>query len=263
MADNPTHFTPLPDDVIPKKESFFTAKNKVALIILGLLVMVALILGVLFYLNNSSVKPAPQESMTPSIPASQPSPLPEEGSDEVSVFSDDVTTQELSCGDWPKYEARLKQIGAKCELGCCPPGPINGCGAPGGPDPDGTIHCKPKGNPCSDGTCWECRFDTGLQSLRYRNGQWVSCSEAPTPTPTIAPIATCPNPNQCIPLNECETPPPAANPAGKCANNLYCCKPKPGVTVTVTPSPTPVACVKPKLDIEVQCLLCDGEAITQ
>ncbi|MBP9815676.1 hypothetical protein KBD09_00355 [Candidatus Woesebacteria bacterium] len=260
MADNPTHFTPLPDDVIPKRESSFTAKNKVALIILGLLVMVALILGVLFYLNNSSVKPAPQESMTPSTPVSQPSPLPEEGSDEVSTFSDDASIQLLSCNDGAKYKARLDQIGMVCTAGCCPwesgyDG--KGCKAPA----DG--ECKPKGNPCSDGTCWECRSESKFQLLRYRDGQWVSCSEAPTPTPTIAPIATCPNPNQCIPLNECETPPPAANPAGKCANNLYCCKPKPGVTVTVTPSPTPVACVKPKLDIEVQCLLCDGEAITQ
>jgi hypothetical protein len=40
------------------------------------------------------------------------------------------------------------------------------------------------------------------------------------------------------------------------------------ITVTMTPpvpspSPTPAACVKPTLNIEVQCLQCSGEASTQ
>ncbi len=258
MADDPIHFTPLPNDVIPKKEGSSTAKNKVAFIILGLLVLVAIILGVLYYLNNSSAQPAPADtSMTPSSSVSQPSPLPSDSSDEVSTFSDDVTTQEF-CRDWSKYEARLTQIGMTCAPGCCDDDPNTQCRAPG------DDQCKPKGNPCSDGTCWECRFRTeGLRMIRYVDGQWISCSEAPSPTPTIAPINVCANPNQCLPLNDCAIPPVAANPGGKCANNLYCCKPKPGVTVTVTPSPTPAACVKPKLDIEVQCLQCDGEATTQ
>jgi len=256
MSDNPAHFTPLPDDVIPIKESSFGAKNKVTLIVLGLLVMVALILGVLYYLNNSSVQPGPKDAiMTPSTPVTQPSPLPGDASDEVNIFSDDASTQELSCGDWPKYEARLKQIGMTCRAGCCPPGAISGCSAPAEGE------CKPKGNPCSDGTCWECRFRSGLQLLRYRDGQWVSCTTPPTPTPTIPPIAICSNPNQCLPLNDCETPPSTTNPNAQCANKLYCCKPKTKIAPTL--SPTPPACVKPKLDIEVECLQCDGEATTQ
>ncbi|KXK10439.1 MAG: hypothetical protein UZ22_OP11002000742 [Microgenomates bacterium OLB23] len=178
----------------------------------------------------------------------------------MNIFSDDVSTQELSCLDWEKYKARLDQIGMVCTQGCCPwTGSIGkGCSAPA----DG--ECKPKGNPCSDGTCWECRFPReGLRMIRYQGNQWVSCSSEPTIAPSQPPKEVCAPPNQCIPMDQCETPPSAIDPGNQCAAGLYCCKPKVKVSLTPTPEPTKPACVLPRVAVEVQCLQCEGEASTQ
>lgn len=256
MADDALHYTPLPEDTI-------AAKSKLPIIVIGVLIVLAVILGIFYYLNVASV---PTKKPTQS-PTAEPT---ETFSDEVNIFAD-MEEQSLSCLDWAKYKARLDQIGQVCTPGCCPwvtdddPDSL-GCRAPA----DG--ECKPKGNPCSDGTCWECRFENdnkgfeGFLLLRYQGSQWVSCSEAPTPTPTIASQPICTSPQQCLPLNECETPPSTTTPIGQCpAANQYCCMPKAKVTprVTTEPSPTMAACIKPTLNVEVECLQCDGEAITQ
>lgn len=250
MDDDSLHYTPLPQDIT-------AAKSKLPIIVIGVLVVLAIILGVFYYLNVMSVptqKPLQTPTATPTTTSS----------DEVSIFSDDAGIQELACLDWQKYKARLDQIGMVCTTGCCPWTGMtgSGCSAPAEGE------CKPKGNPCSDVTCWECRFDDGLRFVRYQGNQWVSCSSQPTTAPSIEPKPICATPNQCLPLNECETPPSSTTPIGQCpAANHYCCKPKikttPQPSTTDKPLPTVPACTKPTLNIEVECLQCDGEASTQ
>jgi hypothetical protein len=263
MADSALHYTPLPGDVLPQSAAKNDAgtgglKKKLPILIIGLLAVVALVLGVFYYINVFSVPTQKTANTIPTPQKSSITPSTAPNADEVNVFSN-MEEQSLSCLDWQKYKARLDQIGQVCTSGCCPwvmdEDPGLGCSAPA----DG--ECKPKGNPCSDGTCWECRFEDerGFVLLRYVGNQWVSCSEN-EPTPTIPPISGCANPNQCLPMDQCETPPSTANPGNQCANNLYCCKPKTKITVTLTPPPV---CTKPKVQVEVQCLQCEGEASTQ
>jgi len=268
MADESLHYTPIPQETTAKSASTTGGiKSMLPYIVIAALILIAAILGIVYYSNVASVKPKPSAQNATSTPATPTTT--KQASPENNIDSQSMSTEGLSCGDSSKYIARLQQIHAMCEPGCCPwTDSPNGCRAPRDPGKDGTIYCKPKGDPCSDGTCWECRFTDGLRMIRYQNNQWVSCSAAPTPTPTIAPIEKCSSPQQCLKPEDCETPPSATNPGAQCTNGLYCCKPKMKITVTMTPpvpspSPTPAACVKPTLNIEVQCLQCSGEASTQ
>lgn len=257
MTNDTQHFTPLPSSVTDASN-----QSKLPLIIIGLLIVVAAILGFYYYASVLSVQQQPLTPASQPIATTAPA-TPTTGGDEVNIFSDEAGIQEVACLDWEKYKARLDQIGMVCTQGCCPwTGSIGaGCTAPA----DG--ECKPKGNPCSDGTCWECRFEgQGLRMIRYRDNQWVSCTSEPTatPQPSQPPKQECLQPNQCLPMDQCETPPWAIDANSKCSTGLYCCKPKIKITPTApVPSPTTPACVKPQIDVQVECLQCDGEAGTQ
>ena len=130
-----------------------------------------------------------------------------------------------------------------CQSGCCPPFTGGGCSAP----EEGK--CKPKGSPCSAGTCWECRYPDGLKMVRYVGGQWVPCESAPTaPPPTAPPPPTMtPVPPTAPPLPT-STPKPLPTPTTPA---------QPTVTKAVLPSPT-TSCPPPQAvtNLQIICPLC-------
>ncbi|OGK59867.1 hypothetical protein A3I56_03295 [Candidatus Roizmanbacteria bacterium RIFCSPLOWO2_02_FULL_43_10] len=141
----------------------------------------------------------------------------------------------------------------------------------------GAGECKPKGS-CNDGTCWECRDQSGgLHYFRYQNGGWGSCGEA---TPTTPPSKACSAPFQCLEASLCSANNKRSDLQCPAVSQVCCMPDQPSPTQPITtipplptdtPSPTPKptltaaptntppvtqACILPKVKVTVECLTC-------
>lgn len=146
----------------------------------------------------------------------------------------------------PQVTTKKAEEVVTCEIPHMPPGEIApgcfpydapNCAAPG----DG--QCKPKGNPCSESTCWECRTGDGLRVIQYEDGEWVPCGGEPTPT-VVTNTDVCLPPKQCLPPDRCR-PETTTHTTQGCTNGEICCLPLEAVTPTEKLVPTLTPTIQP------------------